>query len=198
MLFQRRGWACRQCCERSGRGRNPERIVDFRTVRERRMVGYTVPKVMRLLFRIRNVTRSSLPAMTGALLLSACFSCRSSAAFAGASPASDASGRTIACSSSVAPAPTLPTVHTTFVGGLPSPFGVAFSSDGHFVFVDSPPAASLPSGSELAVYAPTSSGRLVAKKTDHLPGTQMLGMSRSPDGRYVVAANQSGAQVFSA
>jgi DNA-binding beta-propeller fold protein YncE len=74
---------------------------------------------------------------------------------------------------------------------------VAFSSDGHFVFVDSPPLASLAAGSELGVFASTSSSHLVAKETDHLPRTQLLGMSRSPDGRYLVVANESGAQVFS-
>ncbi len=139
----------------------------------------------------------SAPAITGALVLSACLFCRSSTAFATGPPAPAPAGRTIACSSFVPRAPVLAAVQTTFTGGLSSPFGVAFSSGGHFVFVDSPPSSTTPTGSTLAVYAPTPSGRLAAKRMNHIPGTQLLGMNRSPDGRYVAVANESGVEVFS-
>ena len=166
-------------------------------VHPRRIRRYTVPEVVRLPFRTRKMWRMSSPAITGTLVLSACLSCRGSTAFATARPAPNPAGRTIACSNSVARRPMLAAVQTTFTGGLSSPFGVAFSSDGRFVFVDSPPPLSPATGSELAVYVPSPSGRLVAKMTGQFPGTQLTGMSRSPDGRYVAVANKSGAQVFS-
>lgn len=106
-------------------------------------------------------------------------------------------GRITACSNSVARAPSLEAVQTSFVRGLLSPFGVSFSPGGHFLFADSP-TSTLASGSDLSVYiSDDPSGRLTASATGTFAGTQLLGMSRSPDGRYLAAANGGGAEVFS-
>lgn len=152
----------------------------------------TVPLVVRWVRGARFLRRL---AITGALVLAVPYWLEGSPAVASASLLSPV-GRTLACSSSVARAPLLGTVQTTFISGMPSPFGVAFSSNGRFVFVDSPASAVGP-GSELTMYAMGPSGHLVADATGTFAGSQLLGMSRSPDGRYLAAASDSGAQIFS-
>jgi DNA-binding beta-propeller fold protein YncE len=113
-------------------------------------------------------------------------------------------GGTIACSSAVSPGPALSTVQTRFTTGLSEPFGVAFSRDGHHVFVSSlvvpirssSDAAGLEAPSGVTMYAVRPSG-LAYERTDTVAGASLVGMGISPNGRLLAVANQGGASIFS-
>jgi DNA-binding beta-propeller fold protein YncE len=145
---------------------------------------------------VRALTRWTRAALTTALVAAATVSIPEGLAVGAATLATGPVGRTIACSSSEASAPTLGNVKTTFVSGMSSPFGVTFSSDGKYVYADSP-SSPFGTGSQLTEYAPSPSGHLVAERTGTFPNAQLLGMGRSPDGRYLAAANESGVEIFS-
>lgn len=112
-------------------------------------------------------------------------------------------GTKVACSSATADAPVLGQAQTHLSFNLLSPFGVAFSPDGSRLFVSeavNPPRQQPPIENdysaimELSVSAST----LTATRVDTLPREQeFLGEAESPNGRYLVAASGSGADVFS-
>ena len=116
----------------------------------------------------------------------------------------DPTGRDIGCSTAVAPAPILTQVDTRFVTGLLEPFGVAFASDSRHLFVDSlfnPSAGRVNStpyrdDSGVSLYSAHDSA-LTPLRVGTFPGGSLVGMAVSPNGRTLVAANDSGASVFS-
>ena len=95
-------------------------------------------------------------------------------------------------------------VDTHFVTGLLEPFGVAFASDSKHLFVDS---LFTPSSSQvdptphrddsgIGVYSVSASG-MTHQRVGTFPTGSLVGMTLSSDGRDLVAANESGASVFS-
>ena len=116
----------------------------------------------------------------------------------------DPTGRDIGCSTAVAAAPILAQVDTRFVTGLLEPFGVAFASDSRHLFVDSlfnPSAGAFNStpyrdDSGVSLYSADDSA-LTPLRVGTFPSGSLVGMAVSPNGRTLVAANDSGASVFS-
>jgi DNA-binding beta-propeller fold protein YncE len=114
------------------------------------------------------------------------------------------SGSAVGCSTAVAPAPMLTQVDTRFVTGLLEPFGVAFASNSKHAFVDSlfspPRTATHPivmrDDSGISVYSVSASG-MTGQRVGTFPTGSLVGMALSSDGRDLVAANESGASVFS-
>jgi DNA-binding beta-propeller fold protein YncE len=113
-------------------------------------------------------------------------------------------GNTVGCATAVASAPTLVHVDTHFATGLLEPFGVAFAPDSKHAFVDSlfvpsrTPSNSVPSRADsgISVYSVSASG-VVQVRVGTFANGSLVGMALSPDGRQLVAANQSGASIFS-
>ena len=95
-------------------------------------------------------------------------------------------------------------VATRFVTGLLEPFGVAYASNGKHAFVDSlfspPRTATHPivmrDDSGISVYSVSTSG-MTDQRVGTFPTGSLVGMALSSDGRDLVAANESGASVFS-
>jgi len=82
----------------------------------------------------------------------------------------------------------LKSVTTRFVPGPVAPFGVAVSRDDkHVVVADS--------NGGLFLYSLTSS-TLTRERSESLGGQSPLGLALTPNGRYLIAANGSGATVF--
>ena len=114
-------------------------------------------------------------------------------------------GPTVACSTVIAPGPTLDHVETHFASGLLAPFGVAIGPDGKHAFVDSlinptaPPSGSNPMSdpSGISEYSISSNGGLASERIGTASKGPLLGMVISPNGRLLVAAGGSGASVFS-
>jgi len=92
------------------------------------------------------------------------------------------------CTTAVASAPTLGHVQTHFVSGPVSPFGVAITSDSAHAFVAD-------SAGALFVYSLTST-TLKAETKGSFPGQSFLGLALTPNGRFLVAAQGTGATVF--
>jgi DNA-binding beta-propeller fold protein YncE len=106
----------------------------------------------------------------------------------GALTASEVASGTPPCSTAVARTPMLKAVATRFVSGPVSPFGVAVSRDnGHVVVADA--------NGGLFLYSLTSSA-LTRERSEPLGGQEPLGLALTPNGRYLVAADGSGALVF--
>jgi len=95
-------------------------------------------------------------------------------------------------------------VDARFVTGLLEPFGVAVSSGGAHLFVDSlfaPSRTSFSSApgrddSGISEYSVGASG-MTMQRDATFPSGSLVGMAMSPNGRELVAANGSGASVFS-
>jgi DNA-binding beta-propeller fold protein YncE len=92
------------------------------------------------------------------------------------------------CATSTAPASKLKGVEARFISGLGEPFGVAVSRNSEHAFVAD-------AAGRLYVYSLESRG-LVAERVGALPGEEPLGLTLTPNGRYLVAAQGSGASVF--
>jgi DNA-binding beta-propeller fold protein YncE len=94
------------------------------------------------------------------------------------------------CSARPRPAPRLPAAGTSFVlvGGVP--FGVLVSPDGRRAFVSS-------TGQQLQVMDAGSRPVLSPAGTLLAPGAHLAGETLTRDGRYLLAASDSGAVVFS-
>jgi DNA-binding beta-propeller fold protein YncE len=127
-------------------------------------------------------------------------STRSEAALAKDKPV----GKQVGCSTATATGPNLSAVATSSVSGLLDPFGVAFSPDNTHVFVtaltnkrthQNPPFPRYAEGA-IDEYQVTSSG-LVAERQSAIGYVEPLGLSITPDGRYLVAAEGSGATILS-
>jgi DNA-binding beta-propeller fold protein YncE len=106
-------------------------------------------------------------------------------------------GPVLGCSTAIASAPTLDTVQTFYSSGPIEPFGVAISPDSRTAFVADASGAiyaySLGSG------APTvenvDSFRVTS--TDGIPpqpGVSPLGLASTPNGKYLIAADNNGGQ----
>jgi DNA-binding beta-propeller fold protein YncE len=113
-------------------------------------------------------------------------------------------GNSVSCSTAVAPAPMLTQVDKHVVTGLLEPFGVAFASDSKHVFVDSlftlssSPSDPTPSRADsgISVYSLGASG-MAHERVGTFANGSLVGMALSPGGRQLVAANESGASIFS-
>jgi DNA-binding beta-propeller fold protein YncE len=113
-------------------------------------------------------------------------------------------GTTVGCSTALGSAPALTQVDRHFATSLLEPFGVAFASDGWHLFADSllipsrspsnPTRSRADSG--ISVYSVSASG-LMRKRVGTFANGSLVGMALSPDGRELVAANESGASIFS-
>jgi DNA-binding beta-propeller fold protein YncE len=118
------------------------------------------------------------------------------------SPAGAAAIQAPGCSTTVAAAPDLTDVGTDFVGGPEEPFGVAITADGRTGFVADASGAivvyslngATPTLEEVDAFRTERSGQAAPPP---FGGVSPLGLSLTPDGRYLVAAEGSGADVFS-
>lgn len=94
----------------------------------------------------------------------------------------------------------LATITTQFVNGLLEPFGVAFSPDGRYAFVDSIVTAqsstAMRSPSGITIYS-VGGNRLNYDRVGTFPQGSLIGMAVSTRSGLLAAANQSGASVFS-
>jgi len=94
------------------------------------------------------------------------------------------------CSTAVASAPLLNNVPTHFVSGPAAPFGAAVSPDSRHVFVAD-------ASGRLFVYS-MSLASLHSQVVGSYPQQSLVGLALTPDGRYLIAAQGTGATVFDA
>jgi DNA-binding beta-propeller fold protein YncE len=111
-------------------------------------------------------------------------------------------GPVLGCSTAVASAPTLGTVQTSFSSGPLEPFGVAISPDSRTAFVaDASGAIYVYSlGSEAPTVEDVDSFRVTSTDgSPPQPGVSPLGLASTPNGKYLIAADDNGgAVVFNA
>jgi DNA-binding beta-propeller fold protein YncE len=158
--------------------------------------------------------RHSIGAVAGAivstLLLSACGASStgtdstSSTSSTGVLNLVEPVGQQIGCSTATAGAPRLSGVGTHFAFNLLTPFGVAFSSDGSRAFVAvltnqgvrQPSFGSGHADGAIDEFDVNPTG-LVSERLGIVGSQEPLGLSLTPNGRYLVAAEGSGARVLS-
>lgn len=97
------------------------------------------------------------------------------------------------CSAASAPGPQLPAGLTRLSSVPGGPFGVAVTADGRWSFVSLVPSGS---GGAIGVFSDTGSATPRLVRQIPVSGTG-LGVTLTPDGRYLLAANGSGATVVS-
>lgn len=113
-------------------------------------------------------------------------------------------GQQVGCSTATASAPGLHGVNTHSAVNLLMPFGVAFSSDGSRAFVavltnqgvGQPSIGPGHADGAIGEYEATPAG-LTSERLGTIGSQEPLGLSLTPDGRYLVAAEGSGAAVLS-
>lgn len=159
---------------------------------------------------MRHLIRAAVGATVSAMLLAACGASStgaqstSSTSSTGDLKLAEPVGQQIACSTATAKAPALGGVDTHFAFNLLTPFGVAFSSDGTHAFVtvltnqgvQQPSIGPGHADGAIDEYDVTPSG-LVSERMGIIGSQEPLGLSLTPNGRYLVAAEGSGATVFS-
>jgi len=104
--------------------------------------------------------------------------------------------RTPGCSTATARGARLPAAGVKLSALPGDPFGVAVTADGRWSFVSSPVGSNAGgSGGGISVFA--NSGAAVPKLVHSIPASGVLGVALTHDGRYLLAANGTGAKVFS-
>ena len=153
--------------------------------------------------------RAAVGAMASAVLLAACGASSGTESASSTSPTWDLKlgepvGQQIGCSTATASAPALSSVDTHFAINLLTPFGVAFTSDGSHAFVavltnqgvQQPSIGPGHADGAIDEYEVKPSG-LVSERMGIIGSQEPLGLSLTPNGRYLVAAEGSGATVLS-
>ena len=162
---------------------------------------------------MRHLIRAAIGVTVSAMLLAACGvsstgtesnSSTSSTSSTGDLKPAEPVGQQIGCSTATASAPVLSGVDTHLAINLLTPFGVAFSSDGSHAFVavltnqgvQQPLVDAGHADGAIDEYEVNPSG-LVSERMGIIGSQEPLGLSLTPNGRYLVAAEGSGAEVFS-
>lgn len=159
---------------------------------------------------MRHLIGAAVGAVVSALLLTACGASSTTTDSTSSPPPkgdvklAEPVGRQIGCSMATASAPALSGVDTHSAFTLLSPFGVAFSSDGNrgFVAVLTNQGVRQPSigaghaDGAIEEYDVTPAG-LSSDRLGTIGGQEPLGLALTPNGRYLVAAEGSGATVLS-
>ena len=142
---------------------------------------------------------SGRPAVAVAALTLALAACTSGAPHAAPAPRPGSASPAVSsvaapgCSAASAPGPQLPAGLTGLSPVPGDPFGVAATADGHWSFVSLVPNGS---GGAIGVFADTGSASPRLIRQIPVSGTG-LGVTLTPDGRYLLAASGSGATVVS-
>jgi DNA-binding beta-propeller fold protein YncE len=145
------------------------------------------------------VRLSGRPAVAVAALTLALAACSSGAPHAAPAPRPGSASPVVSgvavpgCSAASAPGPQLPAGLTGLSPVPGDPFGVAATADGHWSFVSLVPNGS---GGAIGVFADTGSASPRLVRQIPVSG-QPLGVTLTPGGRYLLAANGSGATVVS-
>jgi DNA-binding beta-propeller fold protein YncE len=100
-------------------------------------------------------------------------------------------GKQVACSTQVASAANLDGIATHFSRPYGQPFGVAFEPNGSAAFVTDA------TGALYEFSSSSTTGPIVLRQGTTFQGYGLRGIAVTPNGRYVVAASQTGALVFS-
>ncbi len=159
---------------------------------------------------MRHLVEAAVGAIVSALLLSACGASSTGTGWTKSTQSTDhfklgePVGQQIGCSTAAASAPPLSGVGTHFAFNLLTPFGVAFSSDGSRAFVAvltnqgvrQPSIGPGRANGGIEEYDVTPTG-LISERLGTIGSQEPLGLSLTPNGRYLVAAEGSGATVLS-